>query len=161
MATKSKANLPFHLPTILEDSYPVSQSVLYELDWEPCHFRLISVRDSVRRPLSIDEFKRRPMIRRSRYALRVADLATNQIRVVYHRLLLSHFRDCPLRVGIFKGSNLIEMLSTNWGPTVADRNGLLSFLAKHVDRDLGHHRIGIFSDDGEAVTTDSIRSSVR
>lgn len=157
MATTSKANLPFHLPTILEDSYPVIQSVLYELDWEPCNFRLISVRDSVRRPLSIEEFNRRPMLRRSRYALKVVDLSTNKIRVVYHRLLQSHFRDCPLRVGVYYGSDVQELLTTNWGPTVADRMGLVRFLQKHQHTDMGYYRLGILSDDGEVITADSIR----
>jgi hypothetical protein len=156
MATVSKAqNSAIPLP-IIRDHYPRSCSVADPLSWRPVHFQAIGVRDLVADPLTIEQFLRRPYLRRSRYQLRVVDLATGRRRTIYERLLRENFRDCPLRVGVYEGRKLVELMATNYGPSVADRRGLLRFLAKYSTTDFGDYRLGILSDDGEVVTVESL-----
>jgi hypothetical protein len=155
MATSTRRQVltdsyPVNLSDILTDQYPFVTSVRYPLHWLPCHFQVLGVRDLAIRPLTVEQYQSRPMLRRSRYQLRVLDLRTGNERTIYHRLLRSHFRDCPLRVGIYDGPELQEVLRTNWGPTIADRQRLLNFLDRFSPDDLS--RLGIFSDDCEVVT---------
>jgi hypothetical protein len=117
---------------------------------------VVGVRDLVTDPLTVEQFNQRPYLRRSRYQLLVVDLATGQRRTIYERLLRENFRDCPLRVGVYEGRKLVELMATNYGPSVADRRGLLRFLAKYITTDFGDHRLGILSDDGEVVTAESL-----
>jgi hypothetical protein len=66
------------------------------------------------------------------------------------------YRETPLRVGVFHNSNLLELISTNWGPTLADRRGLIKFLRQFEGHDMGEFRVGVFSDDLEVITCDSL-----
>lgn len=154
MAIKHQAQTAVTLPSIIIDNYPTSTKVTRPFEWRPEVFELLGIRDTVRRPLTIEQFKARPMLRRSRYQLRVVDLQTGELRTIYHRLLLEHFRECPIRVGIYEGSQLVDTTSHNWGPTGADRLALLRFLAKFDGYDMGEFHVGIFSDDGEVITAE-------
>jgi hypothetical protein len=146
------------LPTVIHTAYPFTTHVsTLTLTWEPRRFRVLSVRDLVTDPLTVQEYLARPMTRRSRYLIRVRDLDRGVCRSVYQRSMADWFRETPLRVGVFHGAKLMELLSTNWGPTVADRQGLIAFLRKHADHDMGEFRIGILSDDAEVITCDSLR----
>ncbi len=158
MAIKHQAQTAVNLPTILIDQYPTSTKVTAPLEWRSHRFELLGVRDTVRHPLTIEQFQARPMLRRSRYQLRVVDLQTGELRRIYRRLLQEHYRECPLRVGVFLGSQLVELLSPNWGPTAADRRGLLRFLDGFAGQDMGDHRLGIFSDDCEVITAESFKA---
>ena len=154
MATVSPS--PVFRSDVICDQYPFSSSVRYPVHWIKSRFQLLGVRDLVTHPLTVGQLIQRPYLRRSRYQLRVVDLATGKERTIYQRLLKQHYRECPLRVGIYEGRKLVELLTTNYGPTVADRRGLVRFLAKFIDHDLGDHRLGIFSDDCEVVTSGSM-----
>lgn len=163
MAT-STTNFPFSdlvgCPSnVLNDRYPIKASVAYPLAWSDRQFRLLGVRDLAVEALTVEQFLARPMSRRSRYQLRVVDMATGRNRLIYHRLLHSSFRECPLRVALFDGAKIVELLSTNWGATVADRLGLVNFLNRFESQDLGELRLGIFSDDGEVITAESLEFS--
>jgi len=142
---------------VLFTLYPRSTHVsVVKPVWVPRKFRILAVRDSVRYPLSVEQFLRRPMTRRSRYLVRVRDLETGARHSVYHRSLRDWYRETPLRVGIYDGSELKELLTTNWGPSVADRLGLVHFLQTHGNYDMGDLRLGILSDDGEAISCESL-----
>jgi hypothetical protein len=156
MATVSSLQTSVILPQVIQDHYPEFSSVADPITWRPVHFQAIGVRDLVTDPLTVEQFNQRPYLRRSRYQLRVVDLATGQRRTIYQRLLRSCFRDCPLRVGVYQGQKLVELMATNYGPSVADRRGLMAFLRKYIDSDFGDHRLGILSDDGEVVTAESL-----
>ncbi len=158
MAIKHQAQTAVNLPSIIIDQYPTSTKVTRPLEWRSHRFELLGIRDTVRHPLTIEQFQARPLLRRSRYQLRVVDLQTGELRTIYHRLLQEHYRECPLRVGVFLGSELVELLSPNWGPTAADRRGLLGFLDRFKVQDMGDHRIGVFSDDGEVITSESFKA---
>lgn len=140
------------LPSILETAYPYTTHVSAPWPvWEPRRFRVLGIRDLVLQPLTIDELIRRPMTRRSRYLIRVFDLDRQVYRSVYHRSMQDYYRETPLRVGVFYGPKLVELMTTNWGPTIADRRGLIKFLGRYQHKRLGRHRIGIFSDDLEVI----------
>ena len=146
------------LPSVIHTAYPFTTHVSQmNLTWEPRRFRVLGVRDLVTDPLTVQEYLARPMTRRSRYLIRVRDLDRGVCRSVYQRSMADWFRETPLRVGVFHGAKLMELLATNWGPTVADRQGLISFLRKHAGHDMGEFRIGILSDDSEVITCDSLR----
>lgn len=157
MVAITKAKLLSSL-TIIEDQYPIRSSVEYyyrSIEWKLCAFNVLGFRDLVRNPLTVEEFLCRPMLRRSRYALRVEEIAGGPQKMIYQRLLHSEFRECPLRVGVYLGSELVELISTNRGPSIADRLGPVRYLNQFDDYDFGEHFLGVLSDDGEVVTTDS------
>ncbi|MBL8855396.1 MAG: hypothetical protein JNK57_15625 [Planctomycetaceae bacterium] len=56
----------------------------------------------------------------------------------------------PLRVGIFRGSEIITLFSDKWGPTFEERRNLVWFLQVFEGEDLGDTPLGIFSDDGQS-----------
>lgn len=141
---------------MLSDHYLLTTSVAYAIEWQPLKFRILAVRDLATDPITPEAFIRRPMARRSRFQLGVVNLETDQTRWIYQRCLLSSFRECPLRVGVFEGSEMIEQLPTNWGPSVADRRNLAEFLGTWRKSDFGGKRLGIFSDDGEVITAESL-----
>jgi hypothetical protein len=66
------------------------------------------------------------------------------------------YRETPLRVGIYEGSELVDITNHNWGPTLADRKSLIRFLAKFDGFEMGEFRVGVFSDDLEVITCDSL-----
>lgn len=145
------------LPTVIHTAYPFTTHVSTpRLIWEPRRFKVLGVRDLVTDPLSVEEFLRRPMTRRSRYLIRVRDLDRGVCRSVYQRSMADWFRETPLRVGLFHDGKLIEIVSTNWGPTIRDRLGLIEFLHSFDDQDLGVCRLGVFSDDLEVITCESL-----
>lgn len=136
---------------VLTDSIPVNSSIGPKLEWEPCVLQVLSTRDTVTDPLTLEEFNQDPLQRISRYAYTVEDLETFETKTVYQRCLQSNFRECPIRVGIFRGSEIITLFSDNWGATYEERRGLVGFLRAFWGEDLGDARIGIFSDDGQSI----------
>ncbi len=149
--------MPIDLPSVIHTAYPFTTHVASpNLAWEPRRFRVLGVRDLVTDPLSVAEFLRRPMTRRSRYLIRVRDLDKGVCRSVYQRSMADWFRETPLRVGVFHEKKLIEIISTNWGPNVRDRLGLIEFLHSFDGYDMGEFRLGVFSDDLEVITCDSL-----
>lgn len=143
------------LPKIIQTHYPrTTHLAAGSIRWERRIFRVLGIRDLVKDPLTIDEFIRRPMTRRSRYLINVFDLQKNRYRSIYQRSMLEWYRETPLRVGIYEGPKLIDITTHNWGPTLADRRGLARFLGKFEGVNMGELRIGIFSDDLELITCD-------
>ena len=140
------------LPEIIHTAYPFTTHVSQSRpNWEPRRFQVLRIRDLATDPLDAEEFLRRPMTRRSRYLVRVRDLDRGVCRSVYHRSMEEWYRETPLRVGIFQGADLVELLRTNWGPTIGDRRSLVKFLRERISLDLGEHRLCVFSDDGEVL----------
>jgi hypothetical protein len=149
--------MPIDLPPVIKTAYPVSTHVATpRLTWEPRRFRVLGVRDLARDPLSVEEFLQRPMTRRSRFMVKVYDIDRDVFRSVYQRSMLDYFRETPLRVGVFRQSKMVDLVTTNWGPTIADRLGLVQFLRSFDGHDFGEYRLGIFSDDLEVITCDSL-----
>jgi hypothetical protein len=145
------------LPEIIHTLYPYSTHVSIKTPvWEPRKFKVLAIRDLVLHPLSVSEFLSRPMTRRSRYLVRVRDLDRGVCRSVYHRSMADWHREAPLRVGVYHGDDLQELMATNWGPSIGDRKGLIAFLNKHGNRDMGEFRLAILSDDAEVITCDSL-----
>jgi hypothetical protein len=145
------------LPEVIHTAYPSTTHLATPRPrWEPRRFRVLDIRDLAKQPLTIQEFLRRPMTRRSRYLVRVLDLDRGVCRSVYHRSMAEWYRETPLRVGVFHNSKLLELISTNWGPTLADRRGLIKFLRQFEGHDMGEFRVGVFSDDLEVITCDSL-----
>jgi hypothetical protein len=146
-----------NLPMFIETAYPFTTHVCVEFpNWQPRRFEFLCVRDLVTDPLSVAEFLRRPMTRRSRYLIRVRDLDRGVCRSVYQRSMADWFRETPLRVGVYHGCELQELLKTNYGPTIPDRQRLVRFLNKHQTNDMGEFRLAVLSDDGEVITCDSL-----
>jgi hypothetical protein len=145
------------LPSFLDTYYPFTTHVSVEFPrWEPRRFEILKIRDLASDPISVAEFLRRPMTRRSRYLLRVRDLDQGQLRSVYHRSMADWFRETPLRIGIYHGCDLQELLKTNYGPTIPDRQRLVRYLNKHQTTDMGEFRLAVLSDDGEVITCESL-----
>jgi hypothetical protein len=145
------------LPEVINTWYPQTTHLATPTPrWEPRKFQVLGVRDLVQDPLSVAEYLRRPMTRRSRYLIRVLDLDKRRFRSVYQRSMSDWYRETPLRIGIYEGSTLVDMTNHNWGPTLADRKSLIRFLAKFDGLDMGEFRLGIFSDDLEVITCDSL-----
>lgn len=141
------------LPAVIRTCYPRTTHLATPAPhWEPRTFQVLGIRDLVQEPLTIEEYLRRPMTRRSRYLIRVRDLERGACRSVYHRSMSDWYRETPLRIGVYEGSKLVDMTSHNWGPTLADRRSLIRFLQKFDGFDMGEFQIGIFSDDCELLT---------
>jgi hypothetical protein len=141
------------LPDVIRTCYPrTTHLATASPRWEPRTFQVLGIRDLVREPLTIQEYLRRPMTRRSRYLIRVLDVQKQRYRSVYHRSMSDWYRETPLRIGIYEGLKLVDMTSHNWGPTLADRQSLIRFLQKFDGFDMGEFQIGIFSDDAELLT---------
>ena len=145
------------LPEVIHTWYPRTTHLATATPrWEPRKFQVLGVRDLVQDPLTVAEYLRRPMTRRSRYLIRVLDLDKGRYRSVYQRSMSDWYRETPLRVGIYEGSELVDITNHNWGPTLADRKSLIRFLAKFDGFDMGEFRLGIFSDDLEVITCDTL-----
>lgn len=142
----------FRINEIITTAYPESTLVSYRRPrFIERRFRIRNVRDLVQHPLTIKEFLNRPMVRRSRYLVSVLDLDLGRYRKIYQRSMHEHFRETPLRVGLFDKTEIHELFRTNWGPTVRDRMMLVRFLTEFQHDSFGHLRIGVFSDDLEVI----------
>lgn len=136
----------------LEIFYAKKNSVtIRSLDFAPRKFLVRYVRDLVHHPITVADFRRRPFIHRSRYLLNVIDLDRNEYRKIYERLARESWRETPLRVGLYSGSQLVDIVSSNFGPTYRDRCELLRMLNALEKMDLGKLTVGIFSDDLELI----------
>jgi hypothetical protein len=136
---------------VLSVGYPVSTDVTARLEFRDRELMVRRVRDLVTEPLTIAEYLRRPLVRRSRFLLSGTDLSCGQFRRFYLRSAREFLRDTPLRVGMFEGGHLVELTRTNWGPTARDRMALARFLGRFAGANLGGLEIGVFSDDLEMI----------
>lgn len=137
---------------VLTDFYPVNSSIgSPKIDWEPCVLQVLDTRDLVTDPLTVEEFMCDPLQRISRFAYTVEDLESFETRTVYQRVLKSNFRECPIRVGVFRGSKMVNLFADNWGTTIDERRDLVQFLQLFEGENLGDLKLGVFSDDGESI----------
>lgn len=133
--------------------YPSTTRVESKFTWHLRRFRIRAARDLVEHPLTIREYLRRPLVRRSRWLLTVTDIDRGTLRQVYLGNMREHWIDAPLRVGIYRGDRTTpaELLSKSFAPTVADRIQLAHIL-RTVPADM-QSSVGIFSDDLSVIAS--------
>ncbi|MEZ6092891.1 MAG: hypothetical protein R3C03_01440 [Pirellulaceae bacterium] len=102
--------------------------------------------------MSISEYLRRPLIRRSRFLLTVRDLDTQSWRKIYHRSIQSSFLNAPLKVGMIEDGKLIPMVKTEWGISPSDRIRLANFLVSFDENSPIALRIGVYCEDDPGIT---------
>lgn len=134
---------------VLTLTYPTSTLVqTSEPLYRPRKIRVMSVRDLVAEPLTIDEYLYRPLIRRGRYLVTAWDYATRSMRQFYPANSLEFARDCHLRIGAYyPGSTRPDkILSRGYANTVSDRIALAKAL-QEFRRLPNPHLIRVFADD--------------
>jgi len=139
----------FEKNEILSLGYVVDSSVnTGSVNFRDRSGRVKAVRDLLQEPLTIREYLRRPMVRRGRYLLRVYDLGTNQYRQWYLNNSREYWFDSQLRVGVFEGPKLVDIISRGYDPSERERLILARALVGLLDFNLQPHlRFGVFSDD--------------
>jgi len=108
-----------------------------------------SVRDLVERPLTPDEFLRRPYVRRSRWLVRGIENDSQQFRQFYTGVTPQFAAPSQLRVGLYEpdGVRPVQLLGRGFEPTIKDRRILIRALDRWLSHDYGELLIRIFSDD--------------
>ena len=143
--------MPIELPSsgILTIHYPHDTHVRLEnaVQFVPRTFRLISIRDLVREPLTPEEFLRRPFVRRSRYLVRANE--AGQYRQFYLGCSEEYRAPSQLRIALYDPHKArpLELLSRPFGPNTLDRKQLSKLLLKCYDRDFGSLVLRVFADD--------------
>ncbi len=145
--TLRREALPNWLAPTLNDSYAKTATVHAVGDWQPVRGEILRVRDLQERPLTLEQFIANPLRERSRYVLTFFDENDYTEKHVYYRLLFKKFFRSPLRVGLFRGSKLIETLEPVWGSTERERMHLAAFAKALMGQNFGDLRPGIFAED--------------
>lgn len=112
------------------------------------------VRDLVREPLSIEEFLRRPFIRRSRWLLSGVDEESGKCRQFYLGSSLEFRSPGLVRVALYEpaGNRPYEILTRGFEPTPEDRKKLMRVLRAWSAKDVGELQICVYSDDMRLVS---------
>lgn len=144
--------------------YPLSTHVRF---WRPDQYQrrelvIDSVRDLYADPLTVDEFRRRPFILRSRWLVKAYEPRLRQWRQFYWGSTREFAAPGILRVGLY----LDEQPEPSWvmrvcfRPAAGDRKQLLAVLAQWERRDLGELRLRVFADDLPAYDKHSPRRPI-
>jgi hypothetical protein len=107
------------------------------------------VRDLVAEPLDLEDYLRRPFIRRSRWLLTGRDEETGRFRNFYLGSAKEHLSPGTMRVGFYEPDNPrpVRTLPKIFEPTSRDRLLLLRLMLRIKRQDLGDLRVCLFSDD--------------
>jgi len=133
----------------IELHYPISNTVESPSDYRLRRVRVLRVRDLVTQPLTLQEFLRRPYVRRSRWLLTGYDLNAGKFRQFYLGSSDEHRAPGVLRVALYQPGKLmpVDTLPIDFEDTLTDRKLLLDVVAELLNRDLHDLRVGIYAND--------------
>lgn len=140
----------------LEISYPVDTHVR-RFDVVPRrrrHITIHRVRDLVSDPLTVEEFLRRPFVRRSRWLAFAKDNELEQWRQFYLGSTEEFASPGNLRLALYEpgGSRPKEILGREFRPTVFDRKLMMRLLRRWNHQDHGDLQLRICCDDLRLVS---------
>ena len=121
--------------------YPTS--TLLETDWTFRRRRLqvVSVRDLLTNPLTVEEYLRRPLIHRGRYLVKANDLDSHKVKNFYLASSQQFYRPAGLRLALYwpdrPGQPPAELLSKRIAGTRRDRIALAKALQQLRREDFG------------------------
>ena len=139
---------------IITLSYPTSTLVQAKPAYRKRNLRILSVRDLVSNPITIDEFLRRPLTRRGRYLITAIELDNGLVRQFYPSSSLEFANDCDLRIGLYypQSKRPDRILSRGYRNTVTDRIALAK-ATQSIRSHYNPNHIRIFADDLTIAST--------
>lgn len=130
--------------------YPKVNHVAFAPEYVERSVCIYRIRDLVSEPLSIEEYCRRPYVRRSRWMLSGVDQANGEWRQFYAGSILGRESPGLLRVGLFIPGEKApwRILTDPIGPTPQERTALARWLRRwSMEKKLGDFKLGVFCDD--------------
>lgn len=143
------SEITLHYPTTTHVRYTHAAAV------KPRRILIKSIRDLVREPLTIEEFLRRPFVRRSRMLARALELDSGEYRQFYLGNSTELLAPSQIKVGLYDpgSSRPSEILFRAIEPNVRDRKLLIRALRRWTEDnrcDVSYLRI--FADDLRLVS---------
>jgi hypothetical protein len=132
----------------IEFRYPVSTHVGTHPEFRDRSVTVLSIRDTVRDPLTLDEFVRRPYVRRSRWL--ISSIEGQNYRQFYLGNSEEFRAPSQLSVGIFdlEKNTRIDTLFRRFDADPREVKTLLRLLAKYRDHDFGDAiELRVWADD--------------
>ncbi len=141
--------------TQIKIHYPVRTHVRYQQP--PLREREIVVhelRDLLEKPLTVEEYTRRPFVRRSRWLAKAFDCNRKVWRSFYLGCTPEFASPAVLRVGVFDiaTGRLLRLLPGEFGPSVIDRRRLCRLLPRLATKIGEDEQLGIFAPDMRLVS---------
>jgi len=129
--------------------YPATTHVGFsrEVPHKPRLFKILRVRDLVRQPLTVEEFLRRPFVRRSRYLL-LGDEGGN-LRQFYVGNSKEFFSPSQLRLALYEPFSFRphKLIARPFDDTLEERKQMLKILRSLPSLDFGDYELKVFADD--------------
>lgn len=129
-------------------SYPIHTHLRYTHSprFRQRTVRIVKVRDLLIDPLSVQEFRQRPYVRRTRYlALAQED---RRYRQFYLGSTAEAWSPSQLRLALYRESKLIELLARPFNDDVREMKLLLRILERWANKDFGPDlSLRIFADN--------------
>lgn len=141
--------LDLTINSIIKVHYPRVTHVRFfdQTTFLPREIKILSIRDLVRQPLSVEEFLRRPYVRRSRYL--ISGQEGQRYRQFYLGCCAEYIAPADLRLALYEpaGAKPVDLLARPFAPSVYDRRVLIRLLQKVSDRKFGDLTLRITCDD--------------
>ena len=115
--------------------YPRRNRIGIEPIWVPRELSIVERIDLLKKPLRIDDYLRRPMVRRGRWLLRCWDVQSRQYRQFYECAFREFWFEDQLKIGEQVKGKIVP-ISEPFDSTVIDRKRLELILARLRDADL-------------------------
>lgn len=139
----------------IEFHYPVSTHVrLYRPDQHRVRYAIVRrIRDLYEDPLTLEEFLRRPFLRRSRYLIDAYEPETRQYRRFYLGSTLEFRAPSVLKIGLYEdGSNEPDrVFGRGFEATESDRKLMIDGIAVWKKHQFHGASLRVFSDDTRIV----------
>lgn len=139
----------FQVGTILEIDYPVSNRIGAKTEFTRRSIRIDRVRDLLEDPLSVEEYLRRPFVRRSRWLVAGLDRRLGFRRCFYLGSSRQLWTESGLRVGLYEPgmSRPFWIIGPLFRPTMEDQQALCKSLQVWKECDMGELQMRIYCDD--------------
>jgi hypothetical protein len=115
--------------------YPKRNRIGVEPVWMPRELSIVERIDLLKKPLTIHDYLRRPMVRRGRWLLRCWDVKSQRYRQFYECAFREFWFDDCLKIGEQIGNKIVPV-SHGFEPTWSDRKQLEIILHQVKDRGL-------------------------
>lgn len=133
----------------IEIHYPNTTLVNKQPTFRLRRIAVRGIRDLVANPLTIEDYLRRPLIRRGRWLILGRCEDTRQLRQFYLATTKEEWRELPLRIGLYEpfGSKPVQLLSRPFGATVRERILLSRALQMWSRQNFDGLQLRVFADD--------------
>lgn len=143
--------------TELQIHYPTTTHVGYYPPpvFRERNIRVLRVRDLVQNPLTVEEFRTRPCVRRTRYLILAQESGEFRFRQFYLGSSIEFEAPSQLRIGLYYPGDIkpVELISRPFEADPREVRVLLRLLDRCRDRDWGDGKqLRIFADDLRLVS---------